>query len=316
MKAFLQTLFISPCLLFISACSEHNLFEPTAPQTSLSGDSNYVPQQVLISEILADPKSDGVEFIEIYNHSDQIIDLRSLEITTVNSSGKRNRLHQVSKESVYLYPGSYKVLSKDSQILQEHYPSQVPQSFQSMETFPTLTNTQGAVLLFRNEQLVDSFSYHEKMHDAFIKNPKGVSLERVDFNTPTNIPGNFISAAANHGYATPGYQNSQALNQDTQSYGVYLINKKFAPEKEDNLELHIGFEKGGKMANVSVYSSNGISVKKLLSNHRLGTRNLVNWDGTDDQGKPVPSGVYYVYTELYSSVEQRESFKEACLLLR
>lgn len=297
-------------------CKKTQDFETIDPQNNFPDNDGYVRNQVLISEILPDPKQEGVEFIEIYNHSDQIIDLQSLEITTVNASGKRNRLHRVSDESVYLYPGTYKVLSKNSEIVQNHYLHQDPRAFHSMESFPTLTNTQGAVLLFRNEELIDSLFYNEKMHDVFIKSPKGVSFERVDFDVATNLKGNFVSSAATHGYATPGYQNSQAINRDPKSYGISLFSKKFAPDRDETLELHIGFERGAKMANVLIYNSKGLQVKKLLTSHRLGTRNVIHWDGKDDYDRPLPAGVYYVYAELYDSVGQTKSFKEACLLIR
>lgn len=289
---------------------------PSSYEADLSDTNTHIHDQVLISEILPDPKKGGVEFIEIYNNTTQIIDLRSLEIASVNSSGKRNRLHRISDRSDYLYPGRYKVLSKDSQILQEQYSHQDGSSFYSMESFPSLTNTQGAVLLFHNEALIDSLFYTNKMHDIFIKTAKGVSLERVDFNQSTNLSGNFISAAATNGYATPGYQNSQAINEDSGSYGFSLRTDKFHPDKNETLELRIGFPKGGKMANIIIYNSSGKQVRKLFLNHRLGTRNIFHWNGQDDYDKVLPTGVYYVYTELYDSVGGLTSYKEACLLIR
>lgn len=302
------------CFLFIG-CEKNSTFNPSDLEKEQLSDAIY-KNGVLISEILADPKQGGVEFIEIYNNSDQIVDLQSLEITTVNANGKRNRLHRISDKSEYLYPGRYKVLSKSSETLQDHYAYSDRLSFHSMETFPTLTNTRGAVLVFQNEELIDSLLYTVEMHDIFIKNTKGVSLERVDFNVSTNTSGNFISAAASYGYGTPGYQNSQAANDDSLSYGVSLLNEKFAPYKDETLDLHIGLPRGGMMANILVFNSAGNQVKKLRSNHRLGTRNIISWDGTDEQLNILPMGVYYIHTELYDSNGSLKTFKTTALLIR
>lgn len=311
MPRFLLTL---TCFLLL-ACGKNPISDPLDAEKIQSVDTIY-QEGVLISEILADPKQDGVEFIEIYNNSDRIVNLQSLEITTVNANGKRNRLHRVSDQSEYLYPRRYKVLSKSSETLQEHYPHPDQHAFLTMETFPTLTNTRGAVLVFQNEELIDSLFYTADMHDIFIKNPKGVSLERVDFNINTNSSDNFISAAATYDYATPGYENSQAVNADSHSYGVSLLNTKFAPDKDETLDLHIGLPRGGKMTNILIFNSLGKQVKKLRTNHRLGTRNTIRWNGTDEQLNILPTGVYYVHTELYDSKGGLETFKATALLIR
>lgn len=316
MKTLYQLLLIV-CYFTFLGCQKHSELEMLGSIQESAAESDVsVQEQVLISEILADPMQGGVEFIEIYNNSPHIIDLRSLEIASVNSSGKRNSLRRVSSESIHLYPGGYKILSKNSQIVQEQYPYQDERSFHTMESLPSLTNSQGAVLLFHNERLIDSLFYTVKMHDSFIKNTKGVSLERVDFTLPTNFPGNFVSAAATNNYATPGYRNSQAINRESDTYGVSLLNESFSPEKGETLNIHIELARGGEMVNVLIYNSAGKQVKTLGSNHRLGTKNTFSWNGENDQGRALPAGIYYVFIELYNSLGRLESFKKTSLLIR
>src|SRR5690606_10733046 len=124
--------------------------------------------------------------------------------------------------SAYIYPFTYKLLSLNSIIVQSHYPFQDQTTFHEMASFPTLTNSLGAVILLREEQVIDSLFYTVGMHDVFIKNSKGVSLERVSFNKSSNTQGNFISAAANTGYATPGYENSQLESQEAPNQSIFL----------------------------------------------------------------------------------------------
>src|SRR5690606_5092601 len=95
-------------------------------------------------------------------------------------------------------------------------------AFHNMDSFPVLTNEKGAVILFMNEMAIDSLHYHSSMHNRFIKNAKGVSLERTNFHQPGHIPESFLSAAASSGYATPGYLNSQTENREPIQKNVFL----------------------------------------------------------------------------------------------
>jgi len=296
-------------ILFI-ACKKTELIR-------LEKEDEYVDlkiEDILISEILPDPKKDGVEFVEIYNNSTRLIDLSALQLATTNSTGKRSKLHPISNISTYLYPFTYKLLSLDSKAVQSHYPFQDQNTFHEMSSFPTLTNSQGAVLLFREEQLIDSLFYSVGMHDVFIKNSKGVSLERVSFNKPTNRKDNFISSAASTGYGTPGYENSQLENQDAPSQLISLSSKTFAPNQGEQLKIDLHFAKGGKMANLVIYNGSGKRVRNLLKSHRLGVKNSITWNGKDDNNMHLSTGIYHLFIELYDSKGNRNTYKKSCVL--
>src|SRR3546814_1759654 len=107
-----------------------------------------------------------------------------------------------------------------------------------MSSFPVLTNTQGAIILVMNEAAIDSFHYTLAMHSPFIKNAQGVSLERVNFHIPGHIKGNFLSAAASNGYATPDYQNSQLENKKTLPKTVFLREQVLNPALNNTLTIN------------------------------------------------------------------------------
>lgn len=306
-KRFLLPFYFS-ALFF--ACKENEISQKVEPAQYLD-----VPaEDILISEILPDPKKDGVEFIEIYNNSTRLIDLIDLQIASTNSSGKRSKLHPVSASSTFIYPHTYKLLSVNSKAVQSQYPFPDQSAFHEMSSFPTLTNSQGAVLIFRNEQLIDSVFYKVSMHDAFIKDPKGVSLERVSFHKKSITEGNFISAAASSGYATPGYKNSQLENQENSSQSIYLNSKTFVPNQGDQLAINLIFPHGGIMANLYIYNMSGKKVRTLLRNHRLGVENSIRWDGKDDKHKQLPTGIYLLLVELYDLKGNLSTWKESCII--
>lgn len=269
---------------------------------------------ILISEILPDPKSGGVEFVEIYNNSTKVVDLNTLQVASSSSTGKRSKLHPVSGSSSYIYPNTYKLLSKNSEIIENQYPVPDLGALHTMSSFPVLNNSNGALILFSNEKIIDSLYYEHSMHDLFIKNPKGVSLERVSFQRPTNSAGNFISAAANPGYSTPGYRNSQSDNEVADKPSLYLSVKTFSPHKGESLIINFNFKRGGQMMNIYIYDRTGKSVRVLYQNHRLGTIDQALWDGRDKRGNFLPHGVYQLYIEIYDASGNLTKHREGCIL--
>ncbi len=304
-----KALFLLSFLILLSGCDKDKL-NTDLPQEDKPAEF----AKVLISEILADPKKDGVEFVEIYNNSTETVDLSSLQLASVNASGKRSKLHPVANSNTYISPFSYKLLSKNSEKVQAQYPHQSKNTFHNMPSFPVLTNTQGAVILFMNEAAIDSFHYTLAMHSPFIKNAKGVSLERVNFHIPGHIKGNFLSAAASNGYATPGYQNSQLENKETIPKTVFLNEQVLNPARNKTLTINILLPTGGKMANIHIYNAKGVGVRNLAKNQLLGTKEQFEWDGKGDEAQALSTGIYYIYAEIFDSNGFLKTYKESCIL--
>lgn len=65
------------------------------------------------------------------------------------------------------------------------------------------------------------------MHHDLLRNPDGVSLERVSFKVNANAAGNFKSAAMSEGFAIPTYRNSQELYDGLLQNKVSLASKTF-----------------------------------------------------------------------------------------
>lgn len=279
------------------------------PQTMLPGD-------VLVNEILFNPKADGVDFVEIYNHSDKIFDLQELYLANVNTGGQTANHRQVSGEQFLFYPGEYKVLTTDPGVVQQHYPNAVAHALIPMTSLPAFPNNSGNAVLVAKGVTIDSLSYHATMHSEFIVDPKGVSLERQSFGTPTNAIGNFRSAATAIGGATPGYQNSQAMLAEEEE-GVYLTSRTFSPDYdgfEDLLEIKYRFPEGGYMANVDIYNDKGILVRRLQRNQSLATEGVIHWDGTSDTNQRLPVGIYIALIEIYNAGGIRKTFRKSFVM--
>jgi len=274
---------------------------------------------ILISEVLVNPKNGGVDFIEIYNNSDQILDLKELQVANVNTSGAVANVKNVSSIAVYMPAKTYWVLTANPTNIKENYDVKYPNQFVQMSSLPAYNNDKGSVLLLGSTGVLERFDYNEKMHIALLKNADGVALERVSFTKEANEPGNFKSAAMAVGFATPTYQNSQIEDLELTRNQVIISNKIFSPDGdnfEDLLQIDYLFVNNGQFATVNIYSDKGILVRKLQKNVTVGTTGNFIWDGLNDNGQQSKMGIYVVKFDVFALNGKSQSFRQTCVLAK
>lgn len=280
---------------------DYFLIKPFDPEQDSVSPHSIQPGDILINEILSNPKPEGVDFVEIYNYSDKTIDLQQLYIGSANSNGIVGSPRKVSERSIPMRPNEYKVLTTNPTLVQQHYPGSDARAFVEMPGLPNFNNETGGVVLYGNNLTIDSLYYTSQMQTPLLVNQKGISLERQHFSMPTNVPGNFRSAATAIGGATPGYQNSQSP-VEAEQYGFLLKSRTFSPDNdgfEDELEITYLLQQNGFMANIDIYNANGYLVKKLQRNQSLATQGRITWDGLSDAGQRLPIGIYIAVVETY-----------------
>ena len=172
---------------------------------------------VIINEILFNPINPGVDYLELYNRSDKVIDLKELTFGTIKISFPNpadTTLKEIINESRYLLPHSYTLLSTDSEIVKYQYDikDKDDNNFIEVISFPSLPNTEGRVVICdKASTIIDEMYYSEKMHYELLTVTQGVSLERISFEKSSLDESNWHSASFNYNYGTPGYKNSMAL---------------------------------------------------------------------------------------------------------
>lgn len=251
---------------------------------------------VVINEVLFNPRTSGVDFVEIYNASSRYINLNGWKLGTMKDNSPDN-LRIIAEKDRLINPFSFLAISIDSKIIEEQYPTQREQKLLTVSTLPPYPNEKGDVTLVNGTgKLMDHFSYSATYHSPFLSELKGVSLERLEAKQPTNQSTNWQSASATAGYATPGYANSQGTPATT-SDEFTIIPEAFTPDGDgidDVTIFHYSQSSSGKSADLLIFDSGGRLVKTLLKNQVIGTNGTIQWDGTDDQGKAVRMGYYLV----------------------
>ncbi|MEM9673259.1 MAG: lamin tail domain-containing protein [Bacteroidota bacterium] len=268
---------------------------------------------VLLSEILFYPRSGGVRFVEIYNHSDKPINLSGWQLANQEGDSLTN-LSPIIEDNYQFASGQYLVLTEDATVLVADYPAASEGNILAVKSLPSLPSDAGIVVLLSPDgEQMQLLEYDEKWHHPVLDDVRGVSLERIQWEAAVNDANNWQSAAQTAGFATPGYANSQASSEFTSQATISVEPKVFTPNQDsfqDYTQIHYRWEASGNVANVIIFNSQGRKVRHLAQNATLAEEGFLRWDGTNDSQQLVPMGYYIIYFEVFHTNGQVSVLKE------
>lgn len=278
---------------------------PSAPE---AGD-------VVINEMLFNPRPGGVDFVELVNRSDKYINLQNWQLANVSNDSVANR-RAITSGSYVLAPGQYVVLTTNPENIKNNYPAAREETFLRMASLPSYPDAAGTVVVLQPDaRIADRFDYTERMHFSLIDDRNGISLERIRLEGPTT-PANFHSAATSIG-ATPGYLNSQSQPGIAAQRMFTIEPKVFSPDGdgyEDFTMINYSTEQTGFVANITVFDAQGREVRKLVRNELLASNGFFQWDGTRQDGTKAAIGYYLLYIELFDLDGQKSVHKERIVI--
>jgi hypothetical protein len=276
-------------------CNENTGFN-SGPKTSIGLPQSPDSADLVINEILFNPRPLGVRFVELYNRSSKALNLKNWRFARWQSQTLVD-FTPLTFENLMIYPGEYQVFTQSVEKLRNQYPACTNISMVEVADLPALGNKKGSIVLVEPAgRIVDELQYHESMHHPLLTDPNGVSLERAAPNEPTNDPSNWHSAAEGSGYATPGKQNSQSFQAPVAS--GFTINPKIISPLSGRypsyarISFHLG--QPGNTGSVIIFNTQGHVIKTLVNNSILPVSGSFQWDGTDDNARRVPMGYYLV----------------------
>ena len=292
----------------------------------LSADFNYAEfhlapkiqnNDVLLSEILFNPRSGGSDFVEIYNNAAYSINLKELSLAQVTKDSI-NSIREISKKQFLLEPGKYLALSVNPANIKKEYFVNSENSIHKMESMPAFNDDMGTAVLLSNGKVIDQLTYSEKMHFPLLKNIEGVSLERSKLKSPANEGGNLRSATMASGGATPGYQNSQNADEQSKKDDFALVSKTFSPDNdgfEDLFEISYRSSGPGDIATINIFNDQGTLIKNLVKNYTLNTEGTLIWDGQNDYNEISPVGIYILQAEIFNLEGKIKRFRKSFALV-
>lgn len=272
--------------------------EETNPEPEIPEAQQPQPGDIIINELLPEPFVDGSEYIELYNRSEQELSLKDVCISTRKSDGSLNTHYPLEAYPQTLQAGDYLLLTKSIEGVENFY--SLPASLNWLECkLPVLSNTGSTVVLYREEGeiIIDEVSYSPKWHAPTVKNKKGVALERKDPDKDSQNADNWTSAASSAGFGTPGLENSQYLNRETETDSEEIDDPIYQPT--GTFQIPYRLNQSGYIARGWIFDLSGRKVALIADNTSLGTQGYLEWNGKGRDGSPVNTGIYIIYLELW-----------------
>lgn len=272
------------------------------PELALPGD-------IIINEILFNPRPTGVDFVEVYNRSEKTIDLKNWTLRN-SQSGAGNNFQVISETSTLIAPKAYKVFTEDVDVLKGEYVQGTLENF-SQTDMPAFNDDEGsAVIADHNGVVIDSMYYSDKMHVPFLRDDEGVSLERISFSLgPEELP-NWRSATSTSGFATPGYVNSNVRQSLFLDEGSVIVEPEIIQPglvAKDFARIQYRFARGGLVANVKIFDAQGRIIREVADNQLIGPEGFFRWDGDLDDGTLARTGYYMIWFEIFDVSGLRET---------
>jgi hypothetical protein len=256
--------------------------------------------EIIVNEILQNPYNGGQDWIELYNNSNKIFNLKNLQLANFDNDTIAN--FKTVGTNFILKPGAFAVLGKDSSFVKQNYPFHGVGTFVYAE-LPSYNNDSGSVYLFNeNHTLLDLVKYSNEWQFPLLDDVDGVSLERLDPNGLSSDGMNWHSAAEAVKFGTPGLKNSQYLPV-TVNGSFSLESDLFSPDMDgylDVMQATYSMAQPSCLGTVTIYDERGRLIRTLFKNQLLGSNGNFSWNGVKDDQTKASIGVYVIVFEAFS----------------
>ncbi len=297
-----------------NAIGSRNNVPAGLPQIAAAGD-------VVINEILFNPKKDGSDYVELFNKSKRIIDLNKFSLVSnaapaIAGAGQNG----ITTEPAYLFPGQFAVVTEDREAVLRQYLVKNEDLLLEVTSLPSLPDDKGTLSLLNGQgQVLDALAYHHNWHFALITNKEGVALERIDPAGPTQQSSNWTSAAASAGFGTPTYQNSQLHSAATIAMAWNIVPQVVSPDGDgfdDVCTISYQLDAPNYVANLRIFSAGGRLVRHLVQNETVSQNGFWRWNGLGDANGALPTGNYILLLEVFNLQGKKQQWKKSVVLAR
>lgn len=158
----------------------------------------YNPGDVLVNEFMYNPPEGIPRYVELFNRSDKLINLKNWRLQRRQTSGEPKRF--ISEADMALRPEEFMVITDDAEQFEERFGSR---NILEMELFPDFSLTVGdQIRLFTESDFpADSLAYRPSSWGG-----DGVAMERVSMDVAAELRANWVESPSPD-LGTPGLPN-------------------------------------------------------------------------------------------------------------
>lgn len=261
---------------------------------------------IALNEIMFNQPVNGSEYIEIVNKTGKLLNCNGLIISTVKSSGELICITRFP-ENLWLEANAYLAIGENAEAIRKNHEVPLESHIAESKNWYNLNNESGTLILTNstNDTVFDRINYDATWHNGLIKNNQGISLERINPLVNSLESNSWHSSSYNHNYGTPGFINSQYINNSEikNDHWCTVITEAFSPDNDgidDICQIEYQMGETGYIGNLWILNSTGETIKKLLNNRLLETSGELFWDGKTSSGKEVNMGIYIICFEAFN----------------
>ena len=263
---------------------------------SLENANAYSRNSVIINEIMFEPDEGRSEYVELLNISGEAVEFGNWILK--EGSGKTFPLCSGSK---ILPSGEYFLIAADSSVLSDFPYLRNSENISILNsTSLNLSNTSDEIVisdLFGNT--VDSVKYNTDWHNSQITATKNKALERINPQINSNDPSNWSTCVLNEG-GTPLKQNSIFTGNVSTGAKMEISPNPFSPDNdgfEDFALISYNLTQTISQVRIRIFDSKGRKVRTLVTNKPSGAKGEIIFNGLDDNGNPLRTGIYIILLE-------------------
>ena len=261
---------------------------------------------LIITEIMFDPlpgpDGTGAEYVELYNHGIRPVGLAGWSIE--EGSGSSVTIGISESDGPMILPGEFGLIASDSSLF-VHFPELLDSGRVMILGEDFGLNNSGDIILLRNrsDRIVDSLRWSADWHDETRPDTRGISLERIDFDRPSNDPDAWASSVDRRG-GTPATENSRRLPPAIGEEVLELSSATLSPDGdgfEDFLRIAWNLPFTPASVQVTILDPRGHSLATPVDGMQSGARGDAVWDGESRDGRTLPIGPVIVRLEAVES---------------
>jgi hypothetical protein len=203
---------------------------------------------LVINEVMFAPRTGESEWIELFNASNDTLDLKGWKAGNLMPSASQAKITTVD---AFVYPGEFIILARDSSFIRNRMQAHI-----FITPFSSLNNAEDIILISDIKgSTIDSLHFKGTWCGR-----KYSSIERFSLEAPTNDSTNWMASADAEG-STPGRSNS-AINLTPYARNSVVINElMYEPGKGNSefIELYNAGTAEADLSNWKVTDKNGNS---------------------------------------------------------
>ena len=249
--------------------------------------------ELLFNEIYYRPTTAGTSYFELFNGSNNSIDLSKTIISAADNDWQPSQAIALSSLPFVLFPNQYMVFCRDTAALQRDFGAVPLPNRLQMSSWPTLNQSGGRlVLLDQAGQTIHQLLFNDSLHHPLLSETRGMALERLEGSSQSNF-----SSAQTSIRGTPGQKNSRTHLAQAMRAGFTAEPASIRPDQWEQTRIQFSAN-SAKMLKIDVLDTGGKPLATLLPLQLCTGEMELFWDGTV-QGAALKTGAYLLQASFY-----------------